>query len=346
MSRTLCAAHRKLLSSADAWKPPAGLARRFDRRGSDLRLDGVRLLGVRLDRPDQVGRRAAGRHRRRVLPLQLPRPKDGRTRRLRRRRRQGRRREAGREGRVRRDTMGLHVRRARSRPVRRRGQPGHHQPRTQGQVRPFAAVLGRRGRHRHPGERQLDQVTGRHQGQDRRRERHEQLVGGGAQGGRQRRVGRGLRPGHHPAEPRPRGRGDQRQHRGVRLSRRDRRQVSQDRGHRQREERARLRRTQEQRIPARARQGPRRAPRRRHAGRHLAEVPEGRRDGRACADPDQDGGSAARRHRGHVLAVQLSRPSDGRTRRLRRRRRQGRRREARRPGRVRGNPMGFDVRRA
>ena len=56
----------------------------------------------------------------------------------------------------------------RGRPLRHRRQPGDDQRRTQGQVRPVPALHRRRGRHRHPRRRQLDQVARRPQGQDRR----------------------------------------------------------------------------------------------------------------------------------------------------------------------------------
>ena len=96
-------------------------------------------------------------------------------------------------------------------------------------------------------------------------------------GGRAGGVGRGLRAGGHAAEPGPGGRDHQRQHRRLRLPGRDRRHVDQDRRADRREERAGLRGPQEQRTAARPEQGARRAAGRRHAGEHLAEVPEGQR---------------------------------------------------------------------
>ena len=138
------------------------------------------------------------------------------------------------------------------------------------------AVLRRRRRDRDPRRRQLDQDARRPEGQGRGRERDEQLVGGGPQGRRAGRGRRGLHPGDQAAQPGPGGCRRQRQHRGVRLPRRDRRQDRQDRRERRREERAGLRRAQGQRPVARPEQGARRAAIRRHAGRDLAEIPEGR----------------------------------------------------------------------
>ena len=84
-----------------------------------------------------------------LRPVQLPRGRHRRTRRLRRRRRQGGRRQARRQGRIRRDAVGFDLRGAGGQPLRRGRQRGHDQRRAQGQIRPVQAVFGRRGRHRH-----------------------------------------------------------------------------------------------------------------------------------------------------------------------------------------------------
>ncbi len=131
------------------------------------------------------------------------------------------------------------------------------------------------------------------------------------QGRRQGRVGRRLQPGHHAAQPGPRRRRRQRQHRRLRLPRRDRRQVGEDRGHRRREERAGPRRPEEQRHASRARQGARRVTGRRNAFHDLAEVPQGRCDGNTAVDADQVVGCAARRHRGTYSPFSYHDPATG-----------------------------------
>ena len=65
-------------------------------------------------------------------PFSFHDPTAGRTRRLRRRRREGGRRQARREGRIRRDAVGLDLRGAGGQPVRHRRQRGHDQRRAQG----------------------------------------------------------------------------------------------------------------------------------------------------------------------------------------------------------------------
>ena len=121
----------------------------------------------------------------------------------------------------------------------------------------------------------------RPQGQDDGAVGHQQLGPGRPRRRRERRGGRGLRPGHPAAQGRPRRRHRQRHPRRRRVPAHEQRRRHQGRRDDRRHERAGVRRPQGQRAHRRRQQGAGPAPGRRHAEADLGEVLRLRRQHRA-----------------------------------------------------------------